>query len=115
MFSYQKPGPSKQRPARRLRLEPLEDRRLLAPMADILNVTPDPRSTPVEQVVIAFDRAVTGVDINDFSLRRDGVDVPLAGVPLSGSGDTYAIDLVSVTTVDGTYVLTLEATGSGIA
>lgn len=107
---------------RRLRLEALEDRRLLAPLADIVNVTPDPRVDPVGQVVINFTDSVTGlptgvtgVDVSDFSLKRNNVAVSLAGVPVSGSGDTWAIDLAGVAIDDGFYVLTLNAAGSGIA
>src|SRR5262245_44718120 len=106
---------------RRLRFEALECRRVLAPVADIVDVQPDPRTTPVGQVIINFRDSVTsqptsvfGVDINDFTLTRNAVDVSLAGLTVSGSGDTYALDLSSVTTQDGGYVLTLVAAGSGI-
>src|SRR5262245_46812777 len=105
----------------RPRLERLEDRALLAPLADIVNVTPDPRTGPVGQVIVEFTdsltglpSAVTGVDPSDFTLTRNGINVPLAGAPFSGSGDTYAIDLSGVTIVDGLYVLTLKAAASGI-
>jgi len=95
-------------------LEPLEDRSLLAPMADIVNVVPDPRATPVGQVFIDFDRLVTGVDISDFTLTLEGEIVPIDHLPVAGSGDSYSINLSDVTLVSGTYVLTLVATDSGI-
>lgn len=93
----------------------------MAVLADIVNVTPNPRSLPVGLVVINFTdsvtgqpTAVTGVDASDFSLTRNSVGVPLGGAPVSGSGDTWAIDLASYTTLDGTYVLTLKSFGSNI-
>src|SRR4029450_615068 len=45
----------------RPRLESLEDRSLLAPLADIVNVAPDPRSIPVGQVIISFTDSITGL------------------------------------------------------
>src|SRR5262245_55042824 len=93
---------------RTLRVEALEDRSLLAPLADIVNVSPGSRSVPVGDVVINFTdsvttlpTAVTGVDAGDFTLTRDNVDVPLLGAPVTGSGDTWAIDLASYTTLEG--------------
>src|SRR5438309_1845936 len=108
------PYPKRAR-SRRLRLEPLEDRRLLAPVADIVCVPPDPRSTAVGNVTINFSEPVTGVDLSDFKLTRNGATVPLGAAILSGSGASYTLDLSSVTDVSGAYVLTLVAAGSGIS
>src|SRR5205823_4832861 len=77
------------------------------PTADIIDVTPDPRTTPVGNVTVVFSEPVTGVDISDFTLTRNGVTVSLAGVPFSGSGTTYTLNLTSVTQTFGTYTLTL--------
>jgi len=85
-----------------------------APTADIVDVTPDPRTTNAGTVTISFTKDVTGVTIGDFSLTRDGTNVDISGLTVAGSGDTYTIDLSSVTASDGTYVLTLTASGSGI-
>ena len=92
---------------------------MLAPLADIVNVTPDPRTTPVGQVFIDFTDSltglsspVTGVDINDFTLTRNGTAVSLAGLSVIGSGDAYSLDLTSVAFQDGNYLLTLVASGS---
>ncbi|HEY2416219.1 MAG TPA: pre-peptidase C-terminal domain-containing protein [Pirellulaceae bacterium] len=94
---------------------------MLAPLADIVNVTPDPRNSPVGEVIINFTdstthqpTAVFNVDQGDFTLTRDNVAVSLTGAQVTGSGDTWAIDLASVTTQNGAYVLTLKASGSGI-
>ncbi len=99
---------------RRLRMEALETRNLLAPLADIEDVSPDPRDTPVGLVVVNFSEAVTGVDASDFALSRDGTDVPLTFAPVTGSGATWAIDLASYTIDGGNYILRLEAAGSNI-
>ena len=112
-------GAVRGRRSRGLRFEPLESRSMLAPLADIVNVTPDPRTTPVGQVFIDFTDSltglsspVTGVDINDFTLTRNGTAVSLAGLSVIGSGDAYSLDLTSVAFQDGNYLLTLVASGS---
>lgn len=62
-----------------------------------------------------FNTVVTGVDRADFSLTRDGSPVDLTGVPLtSADGKRYALNLAGVTGQAGSYVLTLNAAGSGI-
>jgi hypothetical protein len=86
-----------------------------APTADIVPVTPNPRSTAVGPVTINFSEPVTGVSASDFRLTRNGTMVALDTATLSGSGDSYTLDLSSVTGVSGTYVLTLNASGSGIS
>jgi len=87
----------------------------LGPTADIIDISPDPHTTAVGDVTIKFSEFVTGVDIGDFKLTRNGNAVSLAGLNVNGNGDTYTLNLSSVTTSDGTYVLTLVASGSGIA
>lgn len=90
-----------------------------APSADITDVTPDPRNTSVGSVTVVFDEAVTGVDRADFILtRNDGPDLLSAGQTLASSdgGATWTISgLSTLTAPDGTYVLTLKSTGTGIA
>jgi hypothetical protein len=85
-----------------------------APTADIVDVTPDPRTTPVGDVTINFSDPVTGVDINDFRLTRNGAAVLLDGLVVNGSGASYTLNLSTVTAPFGNYVLTLMASGSGI-
>src|SRR5262249_27325751 len=106
----------KKLPSRRLRLELLEDRNLLAPLATIVPIAPDPRFTPVGQVAVNFNEAVSGVDISDFKLTRNGLDVSLVGVPLSKSNSDaeYFLDLTNVTQTAGNYQITLVADQSGI-
>ncbi|ADV61661.1 peptidase S8 and S53 subtilisin kexin sedolisin [Isosphaera pallida ATCC 43644] len=86
-----------------------------APTASFAAVTPNPRSTPVASIDLTFSEAVTGVDLSDFALTRNGSPVSLVGATLTGSGATYTIgNLAGLTGIDGTYVLTLIASGSGI-
>ena len=65
-------------------------------------------------VTITFTENITGLDIGDLSLTRDGNPVTLTAAMLNGSGASYTLDLASVTSVAGSYVLTLTASGSGI-
>jgi hypothetical protein len=84
------------------------------PAADIVDVTPDPRNSAVESVAINFSEPVSGVDISDFRLTRDGAFVALSTNMLSGSGSAYSLNLSAVTGPAGAYVLSLESAGSGI-
>ena len=81
---------------------------LTAPAADIVDVTPDPRNAAVGLVTLSFSESVTGLDIGDLSLTRDGVAVTLTAAMLAGSGRSYTLDLSTVTTTAGNYVLTLD-------
>ncbi len=87
-----------------------------APTADVIDVSPDPRTTAVSGVVVQFSAAVSGFDVADLSLTRDGAAVSLGGVTLSTTDNVrWTIDgLTNATTTEGTYVLTVSAAGSGI-
>ncbi|RLT06070.1 MAG: hypothetical protein DWI23_02155, partial [Planctomycetota bacterium] len=84
--------------------------------ADIVDVTPDPRTTAVDSIAITFSRAVTGFDVADLRLVRDGLDVSLAGaVVTSTDGVSWVlVGLASATSSTGVYKLTLNAANSGI-
>ena len=93
------------------------------PTADIVNVTPDPRSGPIGSITVKFSESVTGLDLGDFTLERTTISfsgsttttVSLATATLSGSGSTYSIGLLTgLTAVEGTYLLTLKSSGTGI-
>lgn len=89
---------------------------LPAPTADLVDVSPDPRTTSVSAIVVQFSRAVSGVDVADFSLTRSGTAVSLAGASVTTTDSirwTLA-GLDAATTAAGGYVLTLNAAGSGI-
>ncbi|MEI7748884.1 MAG: SwmB domain-containing protein, partial [Chlorobiaceae bacterium] len=85
------------------------------PTAAIGAISPSPRHTVVGPVTVNFSENVTGVDVSDFTLTRDGVSVSLTGATITGSGSAYTIDLSRVTNPAGSYVLTLKNSGSGIA
>src|SRR4029079_16453131 len=63
------------------------------PTADIIDITPDPRNNAVGSVSIVFSESVTGVDLADFTLTRNGSPVALTGVSLAGSGTSYSLNL----------------------
>ena len=84
-----------------------------APTAEF-SVVVSPRNSNAGTVNLTFSHSVTGVDITDFSLTRNGGDVPLSAPLLGGSGESYTLNLGAITTTDGSYILTLTAAGSGI-
>jgi len=85
-------------------------------IADIIDVTPDPRTTAVDAIGIRFDRPVTGFDLADLSLTRNGAAVSLAGAALtSADGSRWTLSgLAAATASAGAYTLTLSASSSGI-
>lgn len=86
--------------------------------ANITAVSPDPRTTPVTQITISFSGPVTGFDLSDLSLKRDGgVNLLLGSSATLTTTDniTWTLgNLGSLTSATGNYVLTLTAAGSGI-
>jgi len=89
---------------------------LTAPQAlDVTDVTPDPRSTPVSTIDVSFsepiDPATFGLE--DLTLRRNGVVVPLSGLTISHvTGGTYRIDgLAPFTAAEGSYEFSFSGTG----
>ncbi|MFM8633790.1 MAG: S8 family serine peptidase [Planctomycetia bacterium] len=87
-----------------------------SPVADIIDVTPDPRTTSVGAVLVRFDRAVTGVDVSDLTLSRNGISVPLSDATITTTDNlTWTLaGLDPLTVTAGSYSLTLNAAGSGI-
>ena len=86
--------------------------------ADIVNVSPDPRQDAVDTIVIEFTSPVTGFDLSDLSLTRDGVTVDLLDSAALVTDDlqTYTLgNLTSLTEALGRYQLTLTADGSNIS
>ena len=95
-----------------------DDRR---PTADVIDVVPDPRDGPVESILIAFSEPVTGVDLPDLSLTRDGdpnellLGAPGVTVTTADGGLTWRLaGLTGLTGDPGSYVLRLNPAGSGI-
>ena len=90
----------------------------VAPVADVVDVTPDPRGAPVVNVTVSFTEAVTGVDAADFRLTRNGSPVTITGgsATTTNGGLSWVLSgLADETTPAGQYQLTLIAAGSGIA
>jgi photosystem II stability/assembly factor-like uncharacterized protein len=90
---------------------------ITAPAATIGAVSPNPHSGGIASFSITFDQAVSGFDLGDLTLSRDGGGVSLAGATLS-SGDggvTWTLAGTTGMTDDvGSYMLTVIAAGSGI-
>ena len=90
------------------------------PVAEIVDVRPDPSLDPIDEVKINFNEDITGIDIFDFTLSRDTsngvgfvpVDLSELGANLSVAQVTqsqYTINLSTVTETEGLYRLTLLA------
>jgi hypothetical protein len=87
--------------------------------ADIVDVTPDPRTTAVSSIVVSFNRAVSGFDVGDLALTRNGSPLSLTGASLAPALDrkTWTVSgavLEQATNANGGYRLALLAAGSGI-
>ena len=78
-----------------------------APTVAIVDIA-DPTQPNAGTVTINFSEQVTNVDISDFTLTKDGSPVSLSGLTVEGSGSAYTLNLSSVTTAEGIYVLTLN-------
>lgn len=88
------------------------------PIADIVDVSPDPRSDAAGEVIVNFTEDVTGVDLSDFSISIDGGPaVLLSTTPATltqVTGSQFVLDLSKVTSLSGDYTLSLNAAGSSI-
>jgi hypothetical protein len=86
----------------------------VSPTANIVDVSPDPRGSNAGLVTIQFNEAVTGMSALSFRLLFNGQVVGIAPGLLTGSGNTYTLDLISLTNQSGNYQLILVANGSNI-
>ncbi len=85
--------------------------------ASITGVSPDPRLSAVTQITIVFNSPVSGFDLNDLTLTRDGGANLLTGSQTLTTTDniTWTLgNLSGLTATAGSYLLTLTASGSGI-
>lgn len=79
------------------------------PLSDVVNVTPDPRSTTSGVVTVTFTEEVTGLDIDDIILLRDGVPVDISNILVQQISQTsYTLDLTSVAAAEGEYELIID-------
>ncbi|MFM8414285.1 MAG: PA14 domain-containing protein [Planctomycetota bacterium] len=87
----------------------------VAPTAAIEVSAPGSSETPAETATITFSKPVTGFDVGDLVLTRNGGAVSLAAATLASTdGRIYTLDFGTATAVDGTYVLSLTGPGRGI-
>ncbi len=85
-----------------------------SPSADISDVSPDPRGTPVDAIDIVFSEPVAGLSLHHLALTRDGGPNLLTGAETLATADaiTWTLSAIADLTRDaGTYLLTLSATG----
>jgi hypothetical protein len=87
-----------------------------APTADVVDVSPDPRTTAVDSVAVVFSEAVQQFDVTDLSLTREGAAVTLgaAQAPTSADGVTFTVpNLGTLTGQWGNYVLSVIPAATG--
>ena len=83
----------------------------------IFEIVIDPRSVALAQIDVTLSEPVTGVDVNDFSLTRDGGGELLTGEEAVTTVDNLTWTLAGLTPAtgdEGDYVLTLSAAATGI-
>ncbi|MDB5391826.1 MAG: hypothetical protein JWM11_7472, partial [Planctomycetaceae bacterium] len=88
-----------------------------APTATVASVSPNSRTTLVDNLTIVFSEPITGFGINDLVLTRNGgANLLTAGQTLTTTDNmTFNLgNLGGLTEVVGNYTLRLNATGSGI-
>ncbi len=88
------------------------------PTASIIPVSPDPRSTSVQDITINFSKPVTGFDISDLTLQLNGGSTNLLDAQTTlttTDNETFTLGgLSTITSPSGIYSLTLNAFGSDI-
>jgi hypothetical protein len=82
------------------------------PTASFPNVS-NLRTTPLQWLHVSLDEPIRSLTPADFRLSRDGVEVPLDGVTVTGARDYWEIrGLDAVTAAAGRYVLELAGTAT---
>jgi hypothetical protein len=83
---------------------------------DVVDVA-EPRTTGVSSVAVNFSEAVANLGLADVLLTRDGGSnlLTVANAPTSGNNINYTVpNLLSLTSISGTYVLTAGTASSVI-
>ncbi|WP_256872037.1 Calx-beta domain-containing protein [Nostoc sp. TCL26-01] len=85
-------------------------------ITDIIDVTPDPRSTPVNAIAVDFSEAVKidTFDSSDITLTLNGgANLITSAVTIVAQSPTrfQITGLSNLTNIDGTYLLTVNAAG----
>jgi len=86
-----------------------------APIATLTAVSPDPRTAPVNQMTIVFDEAVSGFELADLLLSRNGGGNLLSGAQTLTTSDniTWTLgNLTGLTAAQGVYQLALSPAGA---
>lgn len=79
------------------------------PLSNIVDVSPSIRSTSAGVVTLEFSEPVTGLDVGDLFITRDGVPLDISGLVVQQTGEkTFSIDLSAVTAGEGQYQLTVD-------
>lgn len=82
------------------------------PTASFPNVS-NLRTTPLQWLAVTFDEPIRGLSPADLRLTRDGTEVPLDGVSLTGAREYWEIrGLEAATAAAGRYVLELAGTST---
>lgn len=88
----------------------------VAPTAVVEVSSPGISATPADTATITFSEAVSGFDVADLLLTRNGQSVSLAGAALASTdGRVYTLPLGSLAAANASYVLSLTGPGLGIA
>ena len=87
-----------------------------APVADVIDVSPDPSQGPVDSIRITFSELITNFDLGDLSLRRSDAPRSLENATLTTiDGYTYTLgNLSSLTSEPGPYTLVLHVSTIGV-
>jgi hypothetical protein len=87
------------------------------PTASITPIDPNPATSAVSQIQIVFSEAVSGFDLADIHITRDGGSDLITGSETLTSSDnkTWTLSgLSGLTALPGSYTFTVKALGSGI-
>ena len=88
---------------------------LTAPTVTMTQITVNPRNSAVGLITLDFSKPVTGLDLSDFALLRNGQTVGLSGLVLTTVSSTrYTLNLSTVTATPGAYNFSLNGAGAGI-
>jgi hypothetical protein len=87
-----------------------------APLVARIRMVPAAAGRPMTTFVVTFNRAVTGVTLDDFTLARGRTVLSLAQARITTTDNrTFTISNVRGTNLAGSYSLQLKSTGTGIA
>ena len=86
-----------------------------APLTAAFGGVPVETATPLTSVTLTFARAVTGVTLDDFVLKRGTAFLSLAGMTLTTTDSrTFTLARIPGTLVAGTYTIRLKGQATGI-